>query len=154
FALYRAARSPSRLSTHDSGQANRFRIISRRQERARLRWKRLRAAVDRQACRHSTRSAMSTQVVFQEAFETRDIERFLSLMFPASWDGVAARIIESGVEMSTELCPWAPRWSFIPPTERKGKTDLEKHVKSCMFRVHDCLHQLWGLPTPSPTFTE
>jgi hypothetical protein len=97
---------------------------------------------------------MTTEVVFQEAFETRDIERFLSLMFPSSWDGVAARIIESGVEISHELCPWAPRWSFIPPTVRKGKSDLETHVKSCMFRVHDCLHQLWGLPTPSPTFTE
>jgi hypothetical protein len=36
---------------------------------------------------------MTTEVVFQEAFETRDIERFLSLMFPSSWDGVAARII-------------------------------------------------------------
>lgn len=97
---------------------------------------------------------MSTQRVFAEAFETRDIERFLTLMFPSRWSGLAARIVESGVEMSTTMCPWAPRWSAIPPTVRKGKTDLETHAKSCIFRVHDCLHNLWGLPTPSPTFSE
>lgn len=86
---------------------------------------------------------------FITAFHTRDIEEFLHLMFPPEWGGLAARIIESGVTISQELGPWAPRWSPIPPTVRRGHDELETAVKSCMFRVHDALHQLWGTPLPS-----
>ena len=46
---------------------------------------------------------------FLEAFETRDIERFLKLVFPPTWQGLAARIIETGVTFSTEMCAWAPQ---------------------------------------------
>lgn len=91
---------------------------------------------------------------FLEAFETRDIERFLKLVFPPTWQGLAARIIETGVTFSTEMCAWAPRWSRIPPTVRTGHYASDTAVKSCMFRVHDCLHQLWGLPLPSERLDE
>lgn len=86
---------------------------------------------------------------FQLAFETRDIEEFLELLFPDYWRGVSARIIETGAEFSSKVVNWAPRWSPISPNIRKGNTPFETHVKSCLFRVHDCLHQLWGLPVPN-----
>lgn len=91
---------------------------------------------------------------FDRAAETRDIEEFLQLVFPPEWKGIAARIIESGVTFDTELCAWAPRWSKIPPTVREGASDLATSVKSCIFRVHDCIHQLWGLPLPSERFDD
>jgi len=97
---------------------------------------------------------MNVIEIFAKAFETRDIEEFLNLAFPTEWKGLAARIIESGVEFDSKLCDWAPRWSKIPPTVRNGKTEFETTVKSCMFRVHDCLHQLWGLPIPSSELNE
>lgn len=56
--------------------------------------------------------------------------------------------------MSKEPCPWAPRWSKIPPTVRTGRDDLETALKSVIFRVHDCLHQLWGLPYPGNYTTD
>ena len=89
-------------------------------------------------------------VNFISAFESNDLEKFMHLIFPASWKSIAARILESGAEFDSGLCDWAPRWSKIPLTVRKGKNDLETAFKSCLFRAHDCLHQLWGLPLPSP----
>ena len=89
---------------------------------------------------------------YQEAFETKDIRRFMQLIFPNEWAGIAARIIETGATI-TEDCDWAPRWSKIPMTVR-GPEGFERHVRSCIFRAHDCLHQLWGLPIPSSNYTE
>jgi hypothetical protein len=93
-------------------------------------------------------------IPFLEAFETFDIENFIRLTFPASWGGVGARILESGVEFAEGNCDWSPRWSKIPRTVRKGRNELETAVKSCIYRVHDCIHQLWGLPIPGCDFTE
>lgn len=87
--------------------------------------------------------------IFIKAFESRDLGHFMSLFFPPSWNSVAARIIESGAEFSLGLCDWAPRWSRIPLTIRNGKNELETAFKSCLFRAHDCIHQLWGLLIPS-----
>jgi len=89
----------------------------------------------------------------QRASESRDLEEFLNLAFPSDWGGIAARIVETGAEMSVEKCGWAPRWSKIPPTVRKGSASIETAAKSVIFRVHDCLHQLWGLPHPG-SFSE
>lgn len=83
------------------------------------------------------------------AFATREIEEFLELFLPPAWRGVAARIVESGAQFSDDMCDWAPRWSKIPPTTRRGRTEPETALKSCLYRAHDCLHQLWGLPVPS-----
>lgn len=94
--------------------------------------------------------------IFKQAFETTDIREFLSLIFPPEWKPIASRIIETGAEMqSGENVPWAARWSPIPLTIRPRNSDdeLEIAVKSCIFRAHDCLHQLWGLPIPSEGFT-
>lgn len=91
---------------------------------------------------------------FHLAYETRDIEDFLKLTFPPTWQGLAARIIESGATFSKYPTPWAPKWSKIPPTIRKGSSVLESYIKTIMFRVHDCIHQLWGLPIPSSNFSE
>lgn len=82
------------------------------------------------------------------AAKTSDIMEFLMLAFPPEWEGIAARILETGAEFSTEPCGWAPRWSKIPMTCRYGDGDVETAMKSVIFRVHDCLHQLWGLPHP------
>jgi hypothetical protein len=88
------------------------------------------------------------------AAESRDLETFLSIAFPPAWSGIAARIIETGAEMAPETCGWAPRWSRIPPTVRRGNQDLDTATKSVIFRVHDCLHQLWGLPHPGSFSTD
>ena len=96
---------------------------------------------------------MDVKTRFDQAFNTTDIEEFMSLTFPPSWSAVAARILESGADMSIKE-EWAPRWSGIPMTLRRGDTATETAIKSCMFRVHDCLHQLWGLPIPSLGFTD
>ncbi len=82
------------------------------------------------------------------AVNALDLETFFSFAFPAAWQGIAARIIETGAEFSPEVCAWSPRWSSIPRTTRKGDSLLENAMKSVIFRVHDCLHQLWGLPHP------
>lgn len=103
---------------------------------------------------------MNTVEVFAEAFHTRDIRTFLRLVFPPDWASIGARIVESGVTLCEDLCAWAPRWSPVPPTVRNGRRgtvvsmDFEKHVKSCIYRAHDCLHQLWGLPIPGPAFDD
>lgn len=86
------------------------------------------------------------------AFNAKTIEGLLEI-FPERWAGIAARIIESGAELSPTMCKWAPRWSKIPPTTKKGVSELEAATKSVIYRVHDSIHQLWGLPTPSPSFT-
>lgn len=92
---------------------------------------------------------MRAEDMFETAYATRDIARFLTILFPPEWASLTARIIESGAEFSETPCAWAPRWSKIPPTTRNGKTQLQARIKSCIFRVHDCLHQLWGLPIPN-----
>ncbi len=95
-----------------------------------------------------------TSAIFRQAFETRDLAEFMSLIFPPEWAPIGARILESGATMSTEMCDWAPRWSKISPTWRgeDDPTSTETHVRSCLYRAHDCLHQLWGLPTPRKNF--
>lgn len=86
---------------------------------------------------------------FLEAYEIYDIEAFLERVFPPEWAGIRARILETGVTMSEEPCAWAPRWTPVPPTKRVGRTDDESRMRSIIYRVHDCLHQLWGLPEPA-----
>lgn len=90
----------------------------------------------------------SGYLTFRRAFETRNVSEFMALVFPPECESVAARIVESGVVMSDAMCPWAPRWSPVPPTVRQGETTYETYVKSCIYRAHDCIHQLWGLPRP------
>lgn len=87
------------------------------------------------------------QIDFKKAYESRDLEEFLELVFPDTWKPIASRILESGAVMGEED-KFAPKWSCIPFTERKGDEGLETQMKSVIFRVHDCLHQLWGLPVP------
>jgi hypothetical protein len=82
------------------------------------------------------------------ASQTQFIHEFLELIFPEEWYGVRARIIESGATFSHMLCDWAPRWSQIPKTVKTGRTSLEANLKTCLFKVHDCFHQLWGIPVP------
>jgi hypothetical protein len=85
-----------------------------------------------------------------EAVEIRDIDLFLTAVLPPSWAGVRARILESGVVFADRdgRVPWAPRWSAIPWTVKRGEDRTEAALKSVMYRVHDALHQLWGLPHP------
>lgn len=92
--------------------------------------------------------------VFVEAVNARDVGTFLKLLWPEHWQGATARILETGVEFDEALCDWAPRWSKIPLTVRQGKSEIESAVKTCIFRTHDCFHQLWGLPIPGQHFTE
>jgi hypothetical protein len=87
-------------------------------------------------------------LTFKRAFETRDVSEFMELIFPPEWGSIAARIVETGVTMSDVMLPWAARWSPVPPTVRHGETTYETYVKSCVYRAHDCIHQLWGLPRP------
>lgn len=86
----------------------------------------------------------------RRALETTDLQEFLELTFPPEWDSVAARILETGAELSPTMCAWAARWSRIPPTirPRRASSEIEMIVGSVLFRVHDSLHQLWGLPLP------
>lgn len=88
------------------------------------------------------------------AFYTRDLTTFMEIVFPPLWRPIAARILESGATMSTTPCDWAPRWTPISPTVRTASIEHITHLKSCIYRAHDCLHQLWGLPLPSPDFTD
>lgn len=90
---------------------------------------------------------MSQSII--QAAETKDIEEFMRLMFPPSWGGIAARILESGATFAEGMCKYAPRWSQIPQTVRYGGNTEETALKSIIFRAHDCLHQLWGLPHPT-----
>lgn len=101
-----------------------------------------------------TTSQPFNKETFKAAFETRNAKEFLDLMFPVEWEAIKARIIETGVTMSQENTDWAPRISPVSPTMRYGKEEHISHVKSCIFRTHDFIHQLWGLPLPSAEFTE
>lgn len=86
-----------------------------------------------------------------KAYNCKNIETFLECVFPEEWKPIASRIIESGAELSENPdCKFAPKWSLIPMTIRESRKNdnLETCVKSIIFRVHDCLHQLWGLPVP------
>ncbi len=97
----------------------------------------------------------------QQAYEANDISDLLAI-FPPAWAGVAARIMESGAELSPTKTWWAPRWSPISPTKKKGEnvywvdgdSVTEGMVKSVIYRVHDCIHQLWGIPISSEAFSE
>jgi hypothetical protein len=91
---------------------------------------------------------MNKEIDFIKAHNTRDLEEFIGLVFPEEWMPICARIIESGAEYSSED-RFAPKWTPIPYTERHGDDGLETALKSTIFRVHDCLHQLWGLPIPT-----
>jgi hypothetical protein len=82
------------------------------------------------------------------AYDTLDIEEFTLRVLPPAWAGIRARILETGATISATPCHWAPRWTEIPPTERIGRCDDESRMRSIIFRVHDCIHQLWGLPHP------
>ena len=90
---------------------------------------------------------MNKYVDVTKAYNSTDLKEFMELVFPKKWTPLIARIIESGATYK-ENDKFAPRWSTIPFTERKGKADIESQLKSIIFRVHDCLHQLWGLSTP------
>lgn len=92
---------------------------------------------------------ITSEQAFMEAFETRSITTFMRIVFPPEWASIAARIIESGATMSEDVVPWAPRWTPVSPTKRYGDSDHETRVKSCIYRAHDCLHNLWGLPVPT-----
>jgi hypothetical protein len=88
------------------------------------------------------------KTIASKAFHTRNVQEFINLVFPDEWAGVGARIIETGVQFSDEIGPWAARWTPVPPTVKYGKNDHETHVKSIFFRLHDLLHQLFGIPVP------
>lgn len=92
---------------------------------------------------------MTSSQCFIEAFHCRSVPYFLDYIFPPRWKAIGARILESGVSFNLEMKPWAAKWSNISPTVRFGNSELETAVKSCIFRVHDLLHQLWGLPIPT-----
>jgi hypothetical protein len=87
--------------------------------------------------------------ILEEAYHTSDAKQFMELVFPKSWSSISARIIESGAEFSEDPVLWAPRWGKVPMTKKHGKNDLEKYTKSCIYRSHDLIHQLWGLPIPT-----
>ena len=84
-----------------------------------------------------------------------NIRDFLANAFPPSLQGVAARIIESGAEFSPTVTEWAPRWSGIPFTTRKHAVGgLRSQLATVLYRSHDCLHNLWGLPSVNPNDPE
>jgi hypothetical protein len=86
----------------------------------------------------------------ERAFETDDIEVFIAHALPPAWTGVAARILESGVTLTATPGPWCPGWTPVPLTLRgQGEDRWTQITRSVMYRVHDCLHNLW--PQPHPT---
>lgn len=71
----------------------------------------------------------------------------MELAFPPSWGGLAARILETGVDYKFNSTSWMPRVSSIPYTVKTSKRNqVENDLASVFFRVHDCIHQLWGVP--------
>lgn len=88
----------------------------------------------------------------EKAFFAETAEEFLQEAFPPQWGAITARILETGAEFAAtmNMNGFAPGWSCIPKTVRYSKTgnDQETYFKSMIFRVHDFLHQLWGLPVP------
>jgi hypothetical protein len=97
---------------------------------------------------------MGSVDTFVDAYETRSIEAFMRLVFPPEWAPIAARILESGATMSEDVVPWAPRWTPVSPTVRFGHPGIATMVKSCIYRAHDCLHNLWGLPHPGESYSD
>lgn len=97
---------------------------------------------------------MELEEAIIKASKETDVESFMKLIFPPEWSPIIARIVESGVEFSETMCDWAPRWSKIPNTIKRGHTELEGALKICLYKAHDCFHQLWGLPIPGPDFSE
>jgi hypothetical protein len=89
----------------------------------------------------------------KKAYLTTDAREFMDILFPEEWAPIAARIIETGVVFSGKEHKFAPRWNKVPATTRQGECPMHSWVKSCIFRVHDLIHQLWGLPIPKE-FTE
>lgn len=93
------------------------------------------------------------QIDLKKAFEAENAEVFLFEVFPDKWHALAARILESGADFSKTmgLNEFAPGWTMIPYTVRYSKKGdaNETYFKSMIFRVHDFLHQLWGLPVPT-----
>jgi hypothetical protein len=84
---------------------------------------------------------------FIKAAECTDLQEFMYMVFPEEWYPIVARIIETGAEFS-QINDFTPRWTGIPLTVRKGDSSVETAMKTVIFRVHDCLHQLWGIPVP------
>jgi len=82
------------------------------------------------------------------AFYARNLPDFLRFALPNEWGGVKRAILESGAWMTTRKVKWAPRWSGIHMTLKTGDSEDIVAVKSVLYRAHDCLHQLWGLPLP------
>jgi hypothetical protein len=101
-------------------------------------------------------NSSETYNLIYQAFNTRDLEIFMNLMFPKSWKPVIYTILESGAIMSKDNCHWAPKWSMVPPTIRGNlqENELDCMVRSCIFRVHDCIHNLWGLHMPGNMYSE
>jgi hypothetical protein len=89
-----------------------------------------------------------------KAAKATDIETFMKILCPIEWHPIIARIIESGVKFDSGLCKWLIGWSDIPNTKKTGIDDLDSALKTCMFKMHDCFHQLWGIPIPSIEFSE
>jgi len=88
-------------------------------------------------------------VDIEKAAKSVNLKEFLFEVFPDEWYPIAARILESGAEFG-DTDKFAPRWSPIPYTIRKSNKgdEMETYLKTVIFRVHDCIHQLWGLPIP------
>lgn len=107
--------------------------------------KRIHESLESMLARHKSYTAEER---FAYACTVGSVYEFMILLFPESWWPIAARIAETGAEFGPEDSPWAPRWGKIPCTEKKGRTPLEASLKTCLYRVHDCFHQLWGLPVP------
>lgn len=91
---------------------------------------------------------MSDVIDLQRAAAETELETFLRAIFPPTWGGVLRAIIESGAWFADPPVRWAPRWSPIPLTVKGGPTPEIAAVKSVLYRAHDALHQLWGLPVP------
>lgn len=98
---------------------------------------------------NASKDTMARQIDLKKAATTTDLKEFIFETFPEEWKPIAARIIESGAEYR-ETDKFAPRWSPIPFTIRESKRGIpeETYLKTIIFRVHDCIHQLWGLPIP------
>jgi hypothetical protein len=86
-----------------------------------------------------------------KAYEAQTIREFVRYAFPENMVGVGSRIIEFGTEFDPHFNKWAPRWSGVPRTERKARVGgLEQIVASVLYRTHDVIHNLWGLPQVDP----
>lgn len=98
---------------------------------------------------------MLSKSIISKAANSKNIVEFLNLIFPPEWDSIKARIIESGVVIhENDNCKWMPRLSPLPFTVKTwGATEFQNNVSSIMYRIHDCIHQLWGMPLPTKNIT-